>query len=244
MKNKLLTIKQAADKLGINPQTLRRWDKSNRLVSVRGENNYRYYKKQDIEEYIKNNLDDILKMARNWVLNDPGIEPLSGFYCKDSAVFQARLTRLRNELSKTESLKDKYFSITSVTGEIGDNSFGHNLGNWPDIMGIFFAYDLKKRKIVLADRGQGVLSTLKKVKPELNNHLDALKTAFTEVISGRSPESRGNGLKYVKHTVVSNEMKLFFQTGDAELQIKESDFNLNIHKASIKFRGCLALIQF
>jgi len=39
-------------------------------------------------------------------------------------------------------------------------------------------------------------------------------------------------------------MKLFFQTGDAELQIKESDFNLNIHKASIKFRGCLALIQF
>ncbi len=240
----LITIKKASEMLGVNSQTLRRWDDSGRLVSIRGKNNYRYYKKEDIDEYIKNNLKDIFKMAKSWVLDKSGIEPRYDLYCKDTSAFQARLTKLRNELSKIENLKDNYFSITSIAGEIGDNSFAHNFGNWPDIMGIFFAYDFKKRKIVLADRGQGILKTLKKVKPELNNHLDAIETAFTEIISGRSPESRGNGLKYVKKTVINNEIKLFFQTGDAKLEIKKGDIDLNIKKSSVKLCGCLALIQF
>lgn len=244
MNLKKLTISQTAEILGVNVQTLRRWDESGRLVSFRGKNNYRYYKEEDIKEYIKNNLKDIFKIARSWVLDRSGVEPRSDFYCKDTSVFQARLTRLRDELSKMKNLKDNYFSIISIAGEIGDNSFAHNFGNWPDIMGIFFAYDLNKRKIVLADRGQGILKTLKKVKPELNNHLDALETGFTEVISGRFPESRGNGLKYVKKTVINNEIKLFFQTGDADLRIKKGDIGLNIKKSSVKLRGCLALIQF
>lgn len=240
----LITIKKASEMLGVSTQTLRRWDESSRLVSVRGKNNYRYYKKEDIKKYLKNNLKDILRIARSWISDESGTEPQSDFYCKDSSAFQARLTRLRNELSKIESLKDIYFSITSIAGEIGDNSFAHNFGNWPDVMGIFFAYDLNKRKIVLADRGQGILETLKKVKPELNNNLDALETAFTEVLSARSPEARGNGLKYVKKTISNNELKLFFQTGDAELKIQQGDLDLNIKKSPIKFHGCLALIQF
>jgi len=56
------------------------------------------------------------------------------------------------------------------------------------------------------------LKTLKKVKPELNNHLDALKTGFTEIISRRSPESRGYGLKYVRDVITNNDIDLFFQT--------------------------------
>ncbi|MBU2068377.1 helix-turn-helix domain-containing protein, partial [Patescibacteria group bacterium] len=68
MNNNLITIKKAAEVLNVSTQTLRRWDKSGRLVSVRGKNNYRYYKKEDIEEYIKNNEKDIFKIARNWAL--------------------------------------------------------------------------------------------------------------------------------------------------------------------------------
>ena len=74
--------------------------------------------------------------------------------------------------------------------------------------------------------------------------MDALKTGFTEIISGRSPESRGNGLKYVREIVVNNDIELFFQTGDAELKIKKNDSDLNIKKSSISFHGCLALIKF
>ena len=88
------------------------------------------------------------------------------------------------------------------------------------------------------------MKTLKKVKPELNNHLGALKTAFTEIISGRSPESRGNGLKYVREVITNNDIDLFFQTGNAKLKIKKGDSNLNIKKSSISFHGCIALIQF
>jgi len=244
MNNNLITIKKAAKMLNVSTQTLRRWDKSGRLVSVRGKNNYRYYKKEDVEEYIENNEKDIFKIARNWALSNNATAPQPDFYCMDVSVFQARLGRLKNDLSRIKKLKEIYFLIVAVTGEIGDNSFAHNLGNWPDIKGIFFAYDLNRKKIALADRGQGILKTLKKVKPELNNHLDALKTGFTEIISGRSPESRGNGLKYVREVIINNDIDLFFQTGDAELKIKKGDSDLNIKKSSISFHGCLALIQF
>ena len=54
MNSKLLTIKQAAEMLGITTQTMRRWDENGRFSSIRGKNNYRYYKKDDIENFIKN----------------------------------------------------------------------------------------------------------------------------------------------------------------------------------------------
>lgn len=134
--------------------------------------------------------------------------------------------------------------LTAITGEIGNNSFDHNLGNWPDVLGIFFAYNVHKGNIVLADRGQGILATLRKVKPELANHQDALYTAFTEVISGRSPEYRGNGLKFVKEVVIANPINLFFQTGDAQLKIQKNSAQVDVQKSTTNFRGCLALIIF
>lgn len=55
-KAKLLRIKEAADMLGVNPETLRRWDKEGKLpavkVSVRGD---RRYKPDDIEKFIERN---------------------------------------------------------------------------------------------------------------------------------------------------------------------------------------------
>ena len=159
-------------------------------------------------------------------------------------MFQARLTRLENELGRIKKLNRIFPLISAITGEIGNNSFDHNLGNWPDVFGIFFAWDIDKGKIVLADRGQGILATLKKVKPELRNHQDALRVAFTEVISGRAPEYRGNGLKFVKDVVVTNKIKLFFQTGNARLNIQKNDSDVNVQKSAINFRGCLTLIKF
>src|SRR3989344_4252692 len=138
--------------------------------------------------------------ARNWIIsNAESAQTLdSTYYCQTRDVFQARLDAMSRVLGQA-------YLISAIAGEIGNNSFDHNVGNWPDIPGIFFGYDIssKTRCIVLADRGRGVFATLKEVKPELNNDTEALKTAFTERLSGRMPERRGNGLKFVRETVSS-----------------------------------------
>ena len=134
--------------------------------------------------------------------------------------------------------------LSAVAGEIGNNSFDHNLGNWPDIPGIFFSYDMRTRMIVLADRGQGILTTLKRVKPELNAHDEALRVAFTETLSGRRPEARGNGLKFVRSIIVEHPFTLNFQTGNALLDLGRGDDDIVIKHAQEFIRGCFATIGF
>lgn len=243
---KLVTIGEAAKILHVSIDTLRRWDKLGTLKSIRlrGETGHRYYSVQDLELLTI----DLFKVAKDWVTGASTHEPESQFYCPDSAIFQARLGALENLISQIPELKEEYSLITSMVGEIGNNSFDHNVGSWPDIRGILFAYNLEKGQLVLADRGQGILTTLKRVRPELTNDIDALTLAFTEKVSGRAPESRGNGLKYVKRVVTQNTnkitIKLLFQTGSAELMLTKNDLDLNITQSKNPFRGCLALITF
>lgn len=246
MRSKLLTISQTAKAFGVSIQTLRRWDDAGKFRSVRkGTTGHRYYKKDDIDDYIKNNIKRLLfKLAKGWVISDSATELHPDFYCSDSSMFQARLSRLEGDLGEIRELGETFPLISAITGEIGNNSFDHNLGNWPDAPGIFFAYDLSRRKIVLADRGQGILATLKKVRPKLSTHRDALRVAFTEIISGRAPEYRGNGLKFVRNVVADNEISLFFQTGNAQLKIAKNSPDLKIKKSNVHMRGCLALIKF
>lgn len=240
MNNNLLTISKTAKLLGVSIDTLRRWDKKGKLFSVRtriGGN--RYYRKVDVDLFIK----DQVTISRNWAISKTPYEPEQQYYCKTRDIFQARLEHLQSELLKNVNIK--YSSlISAITGEIGNNSFDHNLGNWPDILGIYFSYSLSERRIILADRGLGILHTLKKVRPQLKNHEEALLMAFTETVSGRAPESRGNGLKFVRNIVTQNPIKLTFQTGNAFLEFKteKKDFEIKILKSSIP--GCLAVIEY
>jgi len=245
MENKLFTIGRVADLIGVSIQTLRRWDDSGRLIPARrNKTGHRYYSQNSIEEFIRDNSKYLFKFVKKWTTSELGNELPASFYCKDISVFQARLSRLEMDLGRIKKIETIYPLITAITGEIGNNSFDHNLGNWPDMSGIFFVYDLSKRYIVLADRGQGILTTLKKVKPNLSSHQEALKTAFTEIISGRAPEYRGNGLKFVKEIVETNDIGLVFYTGDAQIEIQKKNFELNIKKSNIHVQGCLALIKF
>ena len=114
---------------------------------------------------------------------------------------------METEMLNDPKLKDYFSLIVSVAGEIGNNSYDHNIAHWPDIPGIFFGYELKKNQIALADRGLGILETLKRVKPELKDFKEALQVAFTEIISGRTPEARGNGLKYVRRVISKGQIK-------------------------------------
>lgn len=235
----LIPIGEASSLLGVSIDTLRRWDESGRFRPARkSPGGTRYYNKSDIELY----LNDLLKMAKEWVFE--GVDIPQEFYSPTSAIFQARLTKMQNIINSDNNLKEIVSLIVAVTGEIGNNSFDHNLGNWPDIPGVFFGYDINKRQVVLADRGQGVLKTLKRVRPSLSNDEEALKVAFTEAISGRAPEERGNGLKFVRKVVIENLAGLSFQSGDAILTLMRNSDDLNIKKSGESFRGTLALITF
>jgi len=244
MQNKeLITINQTSQILGVSIDTLRRWDKSGKLPAIRLKiSGHRYYDRNLLAELMPRL--DIYKLVLKWASGKTAVEPLTDFYCPNSSIFQARLSRFETELIKSGVLQDKFSLLTSVTGEIGNNAYDHNLGNWPDIPGVFFIYNINNRQVAIADRGQGVLTTLKKVRPDLINDQDALKMAFTEIISGRAPESRGNGLKFVRRIVIDNKYDLLFKSGQAELRINKKSNGLSIVKAKIPINGCLALIKF
>lgn len=239
IEQELITISEAAEMLGISVDTLRRWDKSGKLSPIKTSGaGYRLYNKSQIELFLNN----LFGLAKDWVLK--GSEIPFKFYCSNSAAYQIKLIQMQDLLMGIEELSLISPLLVAVAGEIGNNSFDHNLGNWPDTPGIFFTYDVHKRIILLADRGLGILTTLKRVKPELNTDEEALRVAFTEILSGRSPESRGNGLKFVRKIVLENPISLLFQTGDAELELSKDSDVLNIKTSPEPFRGCLALISF
>lgn len=238
-KKDLIPISEAAELLGVSIITLRRWDENGKLSPIREKkSSHRYYRRKDIEVF----LEDLFELAKNWITLQE--EFPRNFYCQNSAVFLARITKMEGLMMRDESAKSLFSLLTSMAGEIGNNSYDHNLGQWPDVPGIFFGFDLNKKQIVLADRGVGILETLKRVKPELKDHKEALEVAFTEVISGREPEARGNGLKYVRKIILENPINLFFQTGDAQLMLNANSANLNIENAKQNIRGCLALISY
>ena len=239
MEEKLFTIGQAAEYLGVSLNTLRRWDESGKLVAIRKEGGaHRYYREKDLEIFAS----DLMRFASEWIQD--GIEFPGTFYCPTSSIFNARLTKMEYALMQKPGFEKLYSLIVLITGEIGDNSFAHNLGRWPDTAGIFFGYDLTKGIIALADRGLGILETLRRVRPELPSHVTAVEVAFTEFISGRAPEKRGNGLKSVREVVIAQPIDLFFTSGDAEVRMQGSDKAFRVTRGQRIVRGCLAKIEF
>lgn len=202
--------------------------------------------------YLPNNHKDIKYMEENkseiiqngFVWNETGKENLlkPEVYCPTRDVFQARLDRLLAACLHQLNDENLSYLLVSIVGEIGNNSFDHNLGNWHDVMGIYFAVDLVAREIIITDRGQGIFSTIKKVRPGVNNDEEALKIAFTEMVSGRAPEQRGNGLKFVTKIVENENWQLDFYSGEAFCRIKNGKLDfMNENKNVI---GIVSLIKF
>ena len=253
-KKDFYTTSELAKILGISRIAVFKRIKNSSIKAQKAGRNFVVFKKDIRDENLF--LSDLLKSAKEWVML--GKEISSQFYCQNSGIFQARLIKMEELMIKNKNSKKIFSLLVSIAGEIGNNSYDHNLGNWPDIPGIFFGYDLKKRQIVLADKGIGILSSLKRVKQDLKNDQQALKTAFTEAISGRHPEARGNGLKYVRIVISKNPINLIFQTGNAKLKLMSEEkklnmgrdighwlgIELNIEETDENIQGCLAFISW
>ncbi len=235
----ILSAEETAIMLGISVDTLRRWDKAGTFIpDARTQGGHRKYTRTQIEEYLSN----IVSKGKAWAKNGGVVS--SDYLCEQSNIFQVRLDRVGKELFARVGYTEIAPMIIAVAGEIGDNSFAHNIGNWPDTHGIFFGFDAVRNIIVLADRGRGVQKTLQRVRPELTNDHDALFVAFTEVVSGRAPEARGNGLKFVRKAAQKYPMRIFFQSGDAETTLEPNREEFTISKSKESIPGCFALINF
>ncbi len=237
----LISITEAAKYLGVSETTLRRWHNDGTFkatfVSPGG---HRYYSLSDLGRKTKG----IFRVAQEWASSEQPYSPEYDFYCSTSDKFKTRHERMTHEMEANPAIQNAVSLISSAAGEIGNNSFDHNLGNWPDIQGAFFTYDLGKRTIVLADRGVGVLATLRRIRPDLKTDEEALRVAFTEFVTGRAPEHRGNGLKYVKDALMKSGADLSFQSGNAVLEIRKGGLGFKIKKAETPIRGSLSLIEY
>ncbi len=242
MQNNKIRIGKAAEILGVTTQTLRNWEKTGKLTPKRSAGGQRYYDAEEVQRFAV----DIKRLGWAWASSAQPPNLPNDYYCERHDRFTSRLTKMSvvflQALDSTLANTDLISLLTLVVGEIGDNSFAHNFGSWPDVPGVFFAYDVNKRLIVLADRGRGVLATLQRIRPSLDNDLDALKVAFTEVISGRDPEKRGNGLKVIREIAESNPISLLFRSGLGLVQFPGSPPKMRVSMVGENIRGTYAII--
>lgn len=167
--------------------------------------------------------DDIVTRCRAWVFASANrVPPDPEEHCPTRDVFTGRLDHARILLERAPAFQAIASELIAAVGEIGNNTFDHNIGQWRDVPGCWFGWTLGAGQwaAVVADRGQGVLATLRRVRPELRDDTEALRVAFHEVISGRSPEQRGNGLKFVASVVGQRgDRRLEFSSGAAQVHL-------------------------
>lgn len=236
-----IRIGKAAEMIGVSVQTLRNWEKAGKLQPLRSPGGQRYYRLADINRFII----DLRQLSWAWAASAQAPEIPEEYYCERPDRFTSRLEKMGIALAGSKQIGVELASLlTVVAGEIGDNAFMHNLGNWPDVAGIFFAYDLQKRIIIIADRGQGIYKTLRRVRPNLRSDAEALHTALTEIVSGRAPEKRGNGLKVVRRIVESYPIGLSLRSGLVIAESPKQAAPLRISATSENVRGVYAVITY
>ena len=136
--------------------------------------------------------------------------------CASRDLFQARLDGLLRHLLRRDWVADEAALLIAVLGEVGNNTFDHNLGQWRDMPGCWFGREPEHDPPLfwILDRGVGILATLRRADPALTGAQQAVDAAFERVLSGRAPERRGNGLKFVRSVVNGSEGRgLLCQSG-------------------------------
>lgn len=240
MIDKNVRIGEAARMLGVTMQTLRNWEKSGKLRAQRSVGGQRYYQLMDLQHFTR----DLKTLGWAWAASAQAPELSDEYHCERQDRFTSRLVKMSSVLLTKGIPEDLVSLLTLIAGEIGDNSFVHNGGNWPDVPGIFYTYDINKRIIVLADRGRGIKATLQQVRPELAMDIDALRVAFTEIVSGRNPEKRGNGLKVVRSVAETKLIGLFFRSGIGVVTIPKDPGPMRVTITNEHVRGTYAIISF
>ncbi len=96
---------------------------------------------------------------------------------------------------------------TALVGELGNNVFDHNDGQWPSsIRGaiILAQHNPKKHRIeiVVADPGIGFSGSLRAADKTIPSDVEAIKLGMSGV-TGRVGETRGNGLRVIQDWTIN-----------------------------------------
>jgi hypothetical protein len=167
-------------------------------------------------------------------------ETLNGFHDNDGCFSKTR--DVFTAKMQSYVLETKKYLEAAIIGEIGNNTFDHNyffLMNFP--WGVYCNLSYKQKYAVLADYGMGVRRSLLSVLPSISSDAEAVETAFTKRISGRSPEQRGNGLKFVSEAIQQNNWHLYFQSGSGVCSIDKHE--IKIHEKAPVITGCLVILN-
>lgn len=193
-----------------------------------------------MEQFVAGNIEHI---AHRWACAATPLNTAKDCECETRDSFEARMGKFRREAVRSGMTEANSYLLHAVLSEIGGNSFDHNLGQWRDVPGTFFAWECHDRTmtVVLADRGQGVRTTLQRVAPDILTDDVALRRAFTERLSGRAPEQRGNGLKFVRTVLLEDGIDLLFQSGSAQYRIARGKEQWSATKESVT--GCFAVVS-
>lgn len=186
----------------------------------------------------------LILQALQWAQTAERIEAPADSFCGTHDVMRARIDRMTRARLQSGVPENHAWLLDGILSEIGNNSFDHNIGNWPDVSGIFFAFDLisSPNVCVLADRGRGIKVTISNIRPDVSDDLAALRIAFLERISGRAPEKRGNGLKFVRSSILDDGIDLKFQSGLAQYSIESRKESWGTVDTPV--RGCLAILSW
>ena len=156
------------------------------------------------------------------------------FLSKSRDIFDARLAAYT---SRTQN-----WLFGAVIGEIGANTFDHNFSFSPEVpKGLFFDSESNSRYVFLCDFGSGLKTTLSRVVHEIDDDKKAIETAFTKPISGRAPEMRGNGLKFVISSIVENNWQLYFQSGNAVCKADKNGYYFE--ESTYYHDGCFCILS-
>lgn len=158
----------------------------------------------------------------------------SEYFSKTRDIFEARL--------QTYISKNQNWLLGAVIGEIGANTFDHNFSFSSDSpRGFFCDFESKPPYVFMCDFGAGLKTTLSRVLKEIDTDRKAIETAFTKEVSGRAPELRGNGLKFVLSSVVQNGWSLFFQSGNAICQADKNGYSFE--KSDFAHKGIFCILS-
>ena len=155
------------------------------------------------------------------------------FYNETREQSNARISKwVRYFQSQKIELQDSVV-LGAILGELTNNAFDHNLGQWDSMPGCVVGFQMNPTKkllqLAIGDRGQGIISSLQNTVGQKISPQDVLFKAFNERVSGRAPEKRGNGLKFVLKHINEKNNYLFCMTQGHEIIYGSSQivFNLN-----------------
>jgi len=127
-------------------------------------------------------------------------------HCVFRDELDARLSKIQRIFAHLGLNEVERSMATSLVGELGNNVFDHNDGQWPtSVRGAIILAQMnpKKRRVevVVADPGIGFSGSLKALNPNIASDVEAIKLGLTGA-TGRIGEPRGQGLQIVQNWTI------------------------------------------